>query len=177
MSYIKKTLTSGEKLIILKRRHWFFWIKPSLWSVGLMVAFYVYTSAYAPPQGIWETTQFILIITGLVLLPLWLWNWMKYRSKEYAVTTKRVIVKKGIIRVDTDELRNERIENIQIKLSLLGRLFGYGDLEFKGTGGTEVVFFFIADPVGAKKTIEAVIFARPLVTRRWQAQTSRPNKF
>ncbi len=175
MSYIKKTLTSGEKLVVLKRRHWFFWIKPSLWSVVLLVGFYLYFSSYN--QKIWETALSLLVITGIVILPLWLWDYIKYRSKEYAVTTKRVIVKTGVIRIDTDELRNERIENIQINLSLLGRLFGYGDLEFKGTGGTEVVFLFIADPVGTKKTIEAVIFARPIKTVGWQAQTSRPNRF
>ena len=181
MPYIKKTLTAGERLIILKRRHSFFWLKPFLWSVVLAVAFYGFIFAFelvSPPKGLWEFLKVVVIYSFIqapvffiwpIWLCLWLSYWFKYRSKEYAVTTKRVIVKMGFIRIDTDELRNERIENIQIKQSLLGRLFSYGDLEFKGTGGTEVVFLFIADPVDTKKAIESVIFEKT-TTPVWRPQ-------
>ena len=165
MFYIKKTLTTDEKLVTLKRQHWFFWFKPFLWSSILFLGFYAYVSAYTPPEGLLEILKFLLWIIGLIVLPIWLIYLVKYYALENAVTTKRVIVKMGFIRIDTDELRNERIENIQIKQSLLGRLFSYGDLEFKGTGGTEVVFRFIADPVDTKKIIESVIFEKPSVWR------------
>ena len=167
MSYIKKTLTTNERLVILKRRHKLFWFKPVLWSGVLStVLCYGYIFFYKP-FGFWETAKALCVIIGLVLLPIWLVYMIKYYALENAVTTKRVIVKMGFIRIDTDELRNEQIENIQIKQSLLGRLFRYGNLEFKGMGGTEVVFLFIADPVDTKKAIESIIFKNP---SHWRPQ-------
>ena len=165
MPYINKTLTSNEKLILLKRRHWFFWLKPFLWSMVLFIGscFYIYT--YLAPKGFLENIKILFILISLIFLPIYLIYLVKYYALENAVTTKRVIVKMGFVRIDTDELRNERIENIQIKQSLLGRLFSYGDLEFKGTGGTEVVFRFIANPVDTKKAIESVIFEKTSVWR------------
>ena len=79
-------------------------------------------------------------------------------STENVATNKRVIFKIGFIRSDTDELRNENIENIQIKQSIIGRILGYGDLEFRGTGGSPVVFKTIPDPISVKKEIEHVIY-------------------
>ena len=74
------------------------------------------------------------------------------------MTNKRVVFKTGFIKTYTNELMNEKLENIQIKQSLLGKLLGYGDLKFIGAGGSPVVFKDINNPILVKKQIEDFLF-------------------
>ena len=55
-----------------------------------------------------------------------------YLTTEYAMTNKRIILKQGFIRKDTDELNCEKVENIRISQSIIGRILKYGDLQFTG---------------------------------------------
>ena len=158
MSYIKKTLIEGEKIILIKKCHWIFWF--SLMPICLF-ATNVLSSLYLLRSLFIDTEQFKIIISMCFLVPSaigLLCYLIKYKSTENAVTDRRVIFKTGFIRTDTDELRNERIENIQIRQSILGRIFSYGDLEFRGTGGSPVIFKLIDDPIATKKEIENIIF-------------------
>ena len=158
MSYIKKTLTEDEKIIILKKCHWIFWF--SLMPIFLFIT-NVLSSLYLLRSLFIDTEQYKIIIAMCSLVPsaIGLLSYLiKYKSTENAVTNRRVIFKTGFIRTNTDELRNERIENIQIRQSILGRILRYGDLEFRGTGGSPVVFKLIDDPIATKKEIENIIF-------------------
>ena len=159
MSYIKKTLTAGENIIISKRIHWFYWISfMPFFLLFLSVSSFLFLliSIFITGDG-----KLDAIIPLLIFLPSFfglLCYFIKYISIENVVTNKRIIFKTGFIHADTDELRIERLENIQIKQSILGRIFRYGDLEFKGTGGSPVIFKFIADPISTKKQIESSLY-------------------
>lgn len=158
MSYIKKTLTEDEKIILIKKCHWIFWF--SFMPICLFAA-NVFSSLYLLRALFIDTEQYRIIISMCLLVPSaigLLCYLIKYKSTENAVTDRRVIFKTGFIRTDTDELRNERIENIQIRQSIMGRILKYGDLEFKGTGGSPVIFKLIPDPIATKKEIENIIF-------------------
>ncbi len=157
MSYIKKTLTAGEVLIVSKKLHWLFWMAP--WPLFLIV-FCIGSSVFLLIFLFTEASKLDFVFSWLIFGPSFiglLYYFIKYISIENVVTNKRVVFKRGFIYVDTDELRMERLENIQIKQSLLGRIFRYGDLEFKGTGGSAVVFKLIANPISTKKKIEIAL--------------------
>ena len=157
MSYIKKTLTAGETIVVSKRYHWVFWFWP---SVRLTVPFLIVIwGIMAWNGGVFSPlAQVIAILFAASLMVLLFVLFIKYVSTENVATNKRVIFKMGFIRSDTDELRNENIENIQIKQSIIGRILGYGDLEFRGTGGSPVVFKTVPDPISVKKEIERAIY-------------------
>ena len=152
MSYIKKTLTDDEKILLLQSYHYIFWLFPAM-ICAVCVAVGIMGWCYGIPSFV----NIFFILIGLLILLRYL---IKNISTENAATTKRVIFKTGFVRTDTDELRNEKIENIQIKQSILGRILNYGDLEFKGTGGTSVIFKLIANPIDTKKKIENLIFEK-----------------
>ena len=151
MSYISKTLTDDEKIIIITRDHWIFWFKPGICLTILLIfwgnmswnySFFSYSSI----------AIFIIFLCGVFF------TFLKYISTENAATNKRVIFKTGFIRTNTDELRHEKIENIQIKQSLIGRILNYGNLEFRGTGGSPVIFKTIPNPMSIKKEIENIMY-------------------
>ena len=156
MPYVDKTLIKGEKIIAFERIHWVFWLSPVpvISFIAFWASFVFLLMSLLPDRGGAVISCFFLLFSFIGLCCYFI----KYISIENAVTSERVFHKTGFINVDTDELRNKRIENIQIKQSLLGRLIGYGDLEFKGVGGSSIIFKLIKNPVSVKKRVERVIF-------------------
>lgn len=120
--YVDQVLVPGERVVHLGRT--------SLWSV-------------------WH-----LLLFGLLLLPafglgliLWAAAYVRIRSTELAVTTKRVIVKHGFIRRNTIEININKVESIQVNQSLIGRMLNFGTLVIAGTGASHAPIDGIAEPL------------------------------
>jgi uncharacterized membrane protein YdbT with pleckstrin-like domain len=77
-----------------------------------------------------------------------------YKTSEFGVTSKRVIVKVGLLRRRTLELLLRQVEAISVDQSLLGRLLGFGSLTLTGTGGVREVFHNIASPLEFRRRIQ-----------------------
>ena len=156
MPYVNKTLIEGEKVIIFERMHWVFWLSffPLLFLSSFSISFVFLLMSILPSRGGFVISSVFLLGSFIGLLCYLI----KYRSVENVVTSERVFYKTGFITVDTDELRNKKIENIQIKQSILGRIMGYGDLEFRGVGGSSIIFNLIKNPISVKKKVEKFLF-------------------
>ena len=76
---------------------------------------------------------------------------LPYFVNELAMTNKRVISKKGFIRRDTSELKLSKLETIEIKQSIFGRIFGFGKIICIGTGGSETSIDNIDNPLEFRK--------------------------
>ena len=104
-----------------------------------------------------------LIALGIVLIPAFglglvflVMAYVRYKSTELAVTTKRVIVKHGFIRRQTVEINLSKVESIQVDQGVLGRLFNFGTLVISGTGTSHAPIAGISEPMGFRKAfIEA----------------------
>lgn len=104
-----------------------------------------------------------LLLPGVVLLPAFgagliflAIAYVRYKSTELAVTTKRIIVKHGFIRRSTIEINLNKAESIQVDQGLLGRLLNFGTLIISGTGTAHAPLTGIADPLAFRKAfIEA----------------------
>jgi uncharacterized membrane protein YdbT with pleckstrin-like domain len=86
---------------------------------------------------------------------MWVFAILGLLFTEIALTTKKVIVKKGILSRNTDEMKLSKVENVELKQSLLGRILGYGQIIVSGTGSGKVTMTKIANPIEVKKQIEA----------------------
>jgi membrane protein YdbS with pleckstrin-like domain len=65
-----------------------------------------------------------------VVLGLWtLWRLLQLRSYEYVLTTHRLIQQIGILAKRSMDARLDKINNVELRQSLWGRIFGFGDLE------------------------------------------------
>jgi uncharacterized membrane protein YdbT with pleckstrin-like domain len=135
-SYVEGALVGGERIVHQGRL--------SLWSVGHLLAL------------------------GLLLLPLfgaglilWAIAYVRIKSTEVAVTTKRLIVKKGFIRRSTIEININKVESLQVDQDMLGRLLNFGTLVISGTGTSHAPMTGIAEPMAFRKAfIEAQDAAR-----------------
>lgn len=130
-SYVEGALVGNERIVHLGR--------VSLWSLWHLLVLGV---LLLPAFG-----------AGLIVLGI---AWVRYKSTELAVTTKRVIVKHGFIRRHTIELNLQKIESLQVEQNLAGRMLNYGTLVFAGTGASHAPLTGIADPMAFRKAfIEA----------------------
>jgi uncharacterized membrane protein YdbT with pleckstrin-like domain len=76
---------------------------------------------------------------------------------EYGVTSKRVVLKKGFIARKTEEMKNAKVETVEISQGILGRILGYGDVKVTGQGISNVIFKTVSSPLKAKMKIEEAI--------------------
>ena len=72
------------------------------------------------------TSPLILLVAGLLLV---LWSWLKYRNEEFVVTNRRIIHARGVVNKEASDSALEKINDANLKESLFGRMFGFGDLE------------------------------------------------
>ena len=92
----------------------------------------------------------LAVILGLVLA----WRLFRLRSYELIVTNHRVILQTGILAKSSMDTRLDKINNIEHRQSLWGRLLNYGDVEIDTASDTGVSRFHnVANPLGLKRTI------------------------
>jgi len=132
MTYIIQTLSAGEELRARFRLHW----TCHLWL---------------------HTAVALSLASAGILSPLLFVEWMRLRSIEMGVTTRRVIHKRGIIGRTTQEMRLEAVEAIEMSQGAWGRLLGRGTVRVYGRGSSDVVFRAVRDPLMVKRELEAAV--------------------
>lgn len=133
MTYITDTLAKDETLLAEG--------KISKWSL-----FHIYCAAV-----IFGVSIICLPISVMLLT----YAYLKIRSTEMGITSKRVIRKSGVIMRDTSEIRLSKVESVSVKQGMLGRMFGYGDVIISGSGGNDAVMKGVKDPLAFRAMVDA----------------------
>ena len=126
LSYIKSTLADGEEVL------------------GQL--------KITKLQYLWP----IISLPILIGIPWLLSVFISRATTEMAYTNKRIILKTGIISRDTDEIRIDRIESVDIKQSIFGRMLGFGTIYVTGTGAKIIVLDAVANVIEIRKAIVSV---------------------
>ena len=79
---------------------------------------------------------------------------LKFNFREAVLTNDRMIFKRGIIAVKTEEQRLRNTSTIEIDQTILGRILGYATIKLTETGGSELIIPHIANPRPVKISIE-----------------------
>lgn len=129
MRYIDESLAPGE--VILQRGEW-----PKIFWVGAWAA---------------------LIFLGVILVGVFIFvrSAVIMSTTDFAVTNRRVILKRGWLNRRTQELAVESVEGVILDQSLVARIFGYGHVIVTGTGDAVIRFPAMAHPVAFRRSIEA----------------------
>lgn len=150
--YIDKALVEGETVIARAHYHWLNWVVPSL-AVLVPVAIQILSWIYVGSSTrAWLNYLTIgLIIAGAIYC---LWQIIRIRATEIAVTDRRFIHKTGWISRDSSEIELRSIEEVKLQMTVMGRLFGYGTLIIRGTGAGVVESKGLDDPKIFQKAIQ-----------------------
>ena len=148
MSYIDDNLMSHEKIIYRAHLHWVIFTWPVIWLVIAVLCF-IGGDDTATVGGIFT------LIAVFHTIPLFI----TYKTSEFGVTNKRVMVKVGFIRRNSLEVLLAKVEGIQVNQGILGRMLGYGSIVVSGTGGSKDPFHKISAPLEFRRKAQEQIAA------------------
>jgi uncharacterized membrane protein YdbT with pleckstrin-like domain len=153
MSYIQKVLQPGETLIYSTRLHWLIYGKAILFLLIALgcVAAGTYAGTDFQNAGLIAGAFFLVLAVLAALIGA-----IKRASTELAVTDHRVIFKRGLVSRYTIEMARAKVESVDVEQSIGGRIFNYGTILVRGTGGSLEPFRNIEDPLRLRSAITAV---------------------
>lgn len=171
MLYVQQSLTPGEELIHVGHFHWIYTVSALLNIVwGVVGCIFVIAAAiwfkanYGAPfasesiLGMIKETHplvrmgaFMVLVFGLLRFATMM---MIKASTEIAVTSSRLIYKRGLVARSVGEMSIDRIEGVNVLQSVTGRMLDYGRIMVRGMGVGEVLLPELADPLSFRKAIE-----------------------
>ena len=142
MSYIKDNLNTGEKINYFE--------KPSIKPVIVVFVMFFPAIFFISLVLEWIPIYLPIIVTVIFLLG----TLTEIYVTEYAITNKRVIIKKGLIVRVVEEMNLGSIEGVNLGQGIFGRIFNYGSIIISGRGTSNVQFIDIDNPVEIRKKIK-----------------------
>src|SRR5277367_719779 len=126
--------------------------------VAASIALLVY-SWNAKRNGQTPSNALVFLALGAFLVAVILFGigQIKRNATVMAITNKRVIVKTGLASRRTIEMLLSRIESVVVEEPAMGRVFGYGTVIIRGTGGTPETFPQIAHPLQFREQVQRQI--------------------
>lgn len=172
MLYVQQSLSPGEKIIHAGRFHWMYALNAAMgvfWGFLGCVAVIVggiylqqrFGQAVYYHQGWLEAVRethpgirlgaFMVFVMGVLRFA----HMMLIQSTtEIAITTKRLIYKRGLVARYVGEMSIDKIESVNVLQNVWGRLFGYGRIMVRGMGVGEVTLPPVRNPIAFRRAIE-----------------------
>ncbi len=150
MGYVDRHLTAGEEVVFRTRLHPVIFAGTVFFAacvIGIVVL--IVARNDLPP----ETVRLLWLAGVVIALGAFVTPILRWRTSEFAVTTRRVLVKVGLLSVHSLELMLPKVEAIGVDQALAGRLLGYGTLRIVGTGGTVEEFARVARPDALREAV------------------------
>jgi len=144
MKYVQRVLLPGETIVYETGLHWLVYMRAIVLFV-VAVAIAVAALNVDPSYRI-----FVQALAGIILAVALidaLVAAIRRVSTELAVTDQRVIFKQGVLARHTIEMNRSKVESVDVDQSIFGRIFGYGTVMVRGTGGSLEPFRQIDDPL------------------------------
>ena len=154
MRYVRKVLQPGETVVYATKLHWLIYVNTILLAIAC-VALVGAAVSTSDNQSISLAFAIAAIIFALLALSTGLRAFIRRATTELAVTDHRVIYKSGLLSRHTIEMNRDKVESVDVDQSLLGRIFGYGTVVVRGTGGSLEPIRNIGDPLTFRSHITA----------------------
>jgi uncharacterized membrane protein YdbT with pleckstrin-like domain len=126
MKFLQRLLADDERLVLVLRRHVKVLLLPI--TVCVLVAALL-GSSFLIPAGARPWSWMVLGAIGVVALVRWtLWPLVVWANTIYAVTTRRLIIRTGVLNRSGHDLPLSRLNDVSFSQSLLERMLGCGTL-------------------------------------------------
>ncbi len=127
-----------------------------LWPLFiLIIAIY---ASFNVPINLQQLREPLYVTAGVGVLWL-IMTWVTYQFSSLIIKPKQVILRTGLIVRQTIDIPLDKIESIDIRQSIMGSLFKYGELTIIGTGGTRNVINYLCQPLACRRIIEQQMYS------------------
>jgi uncharacterized membrane protein YdbT with pleckstrin-like domain len=127
MGYLEGLMGQKEGIVFKGRQHWLVLVpKLALWTVAsLLIVLIALGLALTPVDGL------ALVLILALVFPFWrivvtLLNWW---NEQYVITNRRVIQLEGVINKHSIDSSLEKVNDVVLEQSALGRILNYGDVK------------------------------------------------
>jgi uncharacterized membrane protein YdbT with pleckstrin-like domain len=126
--YLQSLLGENETVLFVTHQHWLVLVGEIFSELLLSVALVVLVSLI---QIFWVPNPLVFLGFLLLIIPLisMLRDVLIWSNRKYVVTSYRVIQLAGVFSKNITDSSLEKVNDVKLSQSFLGRLFGYGDIE------------------------------------------------
>jgi uncharacterized membrane protein YdbT with pleckstrin-like domain len=149
-NYLEGLLGENEHILLETHQHWFVLFGKIFLEILLIVILIVAVFATYTIYPIAFYGIFLVVVPLIGMLN----DILVWRNKAYIVTNRRVIQISGVFNKDVVDSSLEKVNDVKMSQSFLGRLFGYGDIEILTASELGVnLFHEINQPVEFKQAM------------------------
>jgi uncharacterized membrane protein YdbT with pleckstrin-like domain len=130
MGFPKRLLADDEQLVLLLRRHVKVLFAPVLVLILAITAFVV--ALVLSGWGIWS--WIVGAIAAVIAIRGFLWPFLVWWNQIYAITTRRLILRTGVLNRSGHDMPLSRLNDVSFERSLVERILGCGRLVVESAG-------------------------------------------
>ena len=128
-TYFSKQLAAGEEIRLITKQHWLILVRETYKAALVLVvllALVIVLRAEGFKHHSWVLWGlFLLVVPGAFFVV----GVLSYLTRKFIVTTRRVAQVSGIVSKTVIDSSLEKVNDVLLKQSLIGRLLNYGDIE------------------------------------------------
>lgn len=127
--YLKQILAHDEKVTMIVRQHWLVLLGQLLWPLFLCAALAAAVASiglFALPNRPEINYAYVLALLPVASA---FWRYLVWHNQSFVMTNRRVIHMVGVFEKQVSDSLLEKLNDIKTDQTLLGRIFGYGDIE------------------------------------------------
>ncbi|MBI5300834.1 MAG: PH domain-containing protein [Chloroflexi bacterium] len=126
MGYVEELLGKNEQIVVRTRKHWMVLAQSFVGNLVFTIVIVAVTIALlAATVGIGILALMFLFVPGALFLR----DYLAWSNEEYLVTNQRVIQMAGVINKHVIDSSLEKVNDVVLDQSALGRIFNYGNIE------------------------------------------------
>jgi uncharacterized membrane protein YdbT with pleckstrin-like domain len=100
-----------------------------------------------------------LIVTLVIVVVVLVWTLLETIRWKYTITNRRVFVRHGLVSVNEQTARLERVQDVTLRQTLFDRMFGVGRLaiDTAGSEGGALEFKALTQPTHVREVLDAAV--------------------
>ena len=140
MAYPDELLVEGERVVLHTRPHWKMLVLPVLVFL-VVVGAASFLAALVSAQG-WALVAWVaLAVGGAVLVGRFtVLPFVRWRTTHFVVTTRRVLVREGVLSRSGMDIPMSRIDTVQFRHTVAERMLGCGTLVIESASDEPLEF-------------------------------------
>lgn len=150
-NFVSQSLIQGEKILCSAKWHWINYVLFVFLGIISFVSFilWIVNLSDGEEEIAWGVYFPLFIVFALISI----YGIVSLKYNEFVVTNKRILIKSGIIRRASYELRLEKLESIQVYQGILGRFLEYGTILVHGVGASRQMVMRLESPLEFRQHI------------------------
>jgi uncharacterized membrane protein YdbT with pleckstrin-like domain len=147
-TYLESLLGTKEKVILISRQHWFILVSSIFLELLIILAIIIIITLaliFIPAASPLLALGYLLLLIPLAFMAH---DIMVWSNRQYIVTNRRVMQLSGVFNKSVTDSSLEKVNDVKMQQSAIGRLLEYGDIEILTASELGVnLFKRIGEPV------------------------------